>query len=665
MYRRTLEEFNEEDRKSAHFMFQCVATAFRPLRIEELTEFIAIDFTARPIPKFYEHRRQNVLSKCSNLLSVDDSSFVHFLDPSVTEYLMSPHLSDVGDTIPPLHGVMTPAHTRAAQACLGILLHLDINVTRDSLQEYPLAEYAAEHWADHARFDQQDIEDALKRLFDPSKQHLAVSVWIHDPVIHPWRRTKRAERPAKLSGTPLHYAALYGLQSIVKFLIIECAQNVHSRGFDDESTPLHVASSCEVADILLYHGADVTAQDEHGWTPLHQACRWGHEEVAHILLEHGANVTAQNKLESTPLHHACRWGHNEVARILLEHGANPKAQGRDGWTPLHEASSCGHIELVGTLIEHGADVRTQDRHGWTPYRVALYGKHVELARMLLKHGADAKVQGKRLSLHETADEGYVHFARFLLERGADATVRDEHRSTPLHKASEEGHVEVVFLLLEHRADATAQDKHGLTPLHHASGRGHVDVTRTLLKHGADARAQDRPSWTPLHHSCVEGHVEVARVLLENQRVLATAQDTLGWTPLHGASFGGHVELTHFLLGKGAKVKAHDKQGWTPLHQACGRGHAEVARILLENGADVGAKDNQGWTPLHRALSMGDVDVARVLLKYLDYDTIRKAEDKDGRTPMDYASPRMFKELPQLCLSPLPETSGTEHCCTMQ
>ena len=33
----------------------------------------------------------------------------------------------------------------AIEACLGVLLHLDENVTGDTLKKFPLAEYAAEH----------------------------------------------------------------------------------------------------------------------------------------------------------------------------------------------------------------------------------------------------------------------------------------------------------------------------------------------------------------------------------------------------------------------------------------------------------------------------------------------------------------------------------------
>jgi hypothetical protein len=73
---------------------------------------------------------------------------------------------------------MTHAHTIVAQACLGVLLHLDENITKYSHEDFPLAYYAAEHWVDHARFENvsSKVEDGMKRLFDPSESHF--SVWV-------------------------------------------------------------------------------------------------------------------------------------------------------------------------------------------------------------------------------------------------------------------------------------------------------------------------------------------------------------------------------------------------------------------------------------------------------------------------------------------------------
>src|SRR5260370_39008722 len=56
-YQRTLGEINEADWEFAHRLFQFVAVASRPLRVEELAELLAFDFKAGPIPKYYEDWR--------------------------------------------------------------------------------------------------------------------------------------------------------------------------------------------------------------------------------------------------------------------------------------------------------------------------------------------------------------------------------------------------------------------------------------------------------------------------------------------------------------------------------------------------------------------------------------------------------------------------------
>src|SRR5579863_1022593 len=169
---------------------------------------------------------------------------------------------------------MPHAHTLAAQACLGMLLHLDESITRDHLEKYPLAEYAAEHWVNHSRFEDvsRKVEDGMKQLFDPGKYHFAIWVWIYDLEDQYWRREKRGERPSQPRGTALHYAALCGLDTIVKFLVTEHSQDVDSRGFD------------------------------HKWTPLHFASRKGHVGVACVLLDNGADAEPRDRSESTPLH---------------------------------------------------------------------------------------------------------------------------------------------------------------------------------------------------------------------------------------------------------------------------------------------------------------------------------------------------------------------------
>jgi hypothetical protein len=186
-YERTLRGINKANWEFAHRMFQFVSVASRPLHVKELADLLAFDFEAGSIPKFHEDCRLEdpadaVLTTCSTLLAIvndEGSPVIQFSHFSVKEFLTSTRLAEAADNNSRRYHVsMTPAHTLVAQACLGILLHLDKDVTYDSLESFPLALYAVGHWIDHARFEDvsQNVEDGMKQLFDPSKLHLAICV---------------------------------------------------------------------------------------------------------------------------------------------------------------------------------------------------------------------------------------------------------------------------------------------------------------------------------------------------------------------------------------------------------------------------------------------------------------------------------------------------------
>jgi len=171
----------------AHRLFQSVAVASRPLRAEGLAEFLASDFSARPIPRVREDWRPEapvpaVLSTCSTLLSlvtIDGSPVIQSSHFSVKEYLKSFRFAEKRDTISlRYHVSMTSAHTIVAQACLGIQLHLGENeiATKNSLAKFTLPEYAANHWSKHDRLEgvSRNAEEGMKQLFDPRKPHLVM-----------------------------------------------------------------------------------------------------------------------------------------------------------------------------------------------------------------------------------------------------------------------------------------------------------------------------------------------------------------------------------------------------------------------------------------------------------------------------------------------------------
>jgi ankyrin repeat protein len=529
-YERALRDIDKANWERAYRLLQFVAVAFRPLRIAELAEILSFGFKTGAIPEFHEGWRLEdpvdaVLSITSCLLdivNVQGSSAIQFYHFSVKEYLTSSRLAETNDIIcRRYHISLTPAHALAAQACLGILLHLDKNmVSEDGLEKYPLAEYAAKHWVDHARFEgvSENVEDGMKRLFDPNRPHLAIWVSIYDPILPPWSQTKQTQISLQPRGSALHYAAFYGLHFVVKFLVVQHSQDVRSRGFYEELAPLHLASQQgydDVARLLLEYGADATARTRHGSTPLHFALGGRHDGVVRLLLQYDMDTTAQDEDGWTTLHLASQHGYEDVARVLLRHGADADARDNDDCTPLHWASQQNHLEVVRVLVEHGADINARDHSNWTPLHAASQDGHVEVVRLLLGHGVNAQAsdQGGWTSLQWPSYNGDLEIVRMLLEYGVDADTLDNNNWTPLHSASQLGHWEVAQVLLEHGADANSRDYNNQTPLHLASRAGHTELVRLLIESGANIQVRINEGHIPFEEASVEKHHGGIQLLL--------------------------------------------------------------------------------------------------------------------------------------------------------
>ena len=102
---------------------------------------------------------------------------------------------------------------------------------------------------------------------------------------------------------------------------------------EDRSTPLHLASRrghTELADMLLEHGADVSAHNDPGLTQPLLASRSRNMEG--IRIQHAADATAVRDRDedvSTVLHLALQWGRAAVACVLFERGADLMASGNE------------------------------------------------------------------------------------------------------------------------------------------------------------------------------------------------------------------------------------------------------------------------------------------------------------------------------------------------
>jgi len=144
----------------------------------------------------------------------------------------------------------------------------------------------------------------------------------------------------------------------------------------------------------LAAGTDVNAKKD-GFTPLHNAALKGHKEVAELLIAKGADVSAKNNRGFTPLHKART---KEIAAMLIANGASVNVKIKGGGTPLHYVAFKGHKEVAELLIAKGADVSAKTDGGLTPLDIAIQRDQTETADLLRKHGGktgdELKAEGK-------------------------------------------------------------------------------------------------------------------------------------------------------------------------------------------------------------------------------------------------------------------------------
>ncbi len=447
-YERMLRDINKANWDHAHRLLQCLTIAVHPLHVTELAEVLAVDFgtttgegTSRLNTDWrWEDHQDAVLSACSSLITIvnddDTSQLVQFSHFSVKEFLTSSRIADSSAGVSRFHILLGPAHTILAKACLGVLLRLGQLVDEDNVKDKsPLVRYAAEHWVDHARFENvsSDIREEMEELFD-NKPYFSAWLQVHDIDTEPPRKSilyyfAFSSSNKTNTATPLYYAALCGFKDLADKLMTKHPQQINST-YGYYVSPLVAALRGEhfkIAQSLYERGADVDVQGAYSRTSLYGASLTGHLEIVEWLLSRGANPNVREDGEGCiSLHLAACYGHVEVCRLLLQYKADNNPQGNNGGTPLHLASEAGHADVALLLLEHGADVNARDNSRKTPLH------HV------LRIGGWDISEGRRLEV-----------ARLLVERGANIDAEDNNGKTAFQVASEEGQHDIAKFLSDH------------------------------------------------------------------------------------------------------------------------------------------------------------------------------------------------------------------------
>ncbi|WAR20561.1 PPR27-like protein [Mya arenaria] len=107
---------------------------------------------------------------------------------------------------------------------------------------------------------------------------------------------------------------------------------------------------------------DISAINDAGLTPLHQAVLDGNEAAVRLLVAHGATVNKQDEDSWTPLHAACAEGHADIVKFLLESGADKNILTDEGERPLDlvEPSDLPTIRVMLSDVKPNTDNQSED-----------------------------------------------------------------------------------------------------------------------------------------------------------------------------------------------------------------------------------------------------------------------------------------------------------------
>jgi Ankyrin repeats (3 copies)/Ankyrin repeat len=286
------------------------------------------------------------------------------------------------------------------------------------------------------------------------------------------------ERGAVLDA---HSASRLGLLAKLRELVAADPAAVHARGGDGE-TPLHFASTIEIAEFLLAKGADIDASDvDHESTPAQYMLRVDQkrhyprdrQDVARYLVSRGCR---------TDLLMAAALGDADLVRRHLDADlACIRMSVSEEWFPKQDPRAGGAI-YIWTLGAHR-----------TAHQVAREFGHEHVFELLIERTPE----DLKLALAcELGDEDA--FRKFLSAHPDAALHLSPSDQSKLPNAARNNNIQAVRLMLEAGWPVDTLGEMGATALHWAAFHGNIEMVREILRFHPPLEAKSREhNGTPL------------------------------------------------------------------------------------------------------------------------------------------------------------------------
>ncbi|MCJ1346754.1 hypothetical protein MMC31_004972 [Peltigera leucophlebia] len=664
--------------KLAKRIFPWVATARRPMLLEELREAIAVE-TLQPYsdPERLVNDMSQIMSWCGNLIVLDEQDgTVQFTHQTVKIFLLESFRDQANADF---HFEQQEINHYAGEICvtylnfndfkrklirqpkrlslptpeaiLGATLSVEPSSTSTSVwkkvarlreyrrgynpnptyfftgaalqddkavrelqTEHPFVFYAAKFWLHHSA-NFERARTQTWRLWE------GLLFFEEGPATIPWEYSDWSQRTRTISRW------ICNQEHVALLSVIESSENP----FAETEIRCILDFAIERPSLTLF---DSVLRECHNLTRV--------LDGSLIVAVGRGNLWATNRLlaeKANPNWRALKLAYEEhgsqnLERLTTNVDINAQSKKYVGFTALQVAAKGGYLELVNKLIIAKADVnaRAAGDFGRTALQAAAEMGHYEILTAKADVNARAALNSGRTAIQAAAENGHLEVVGRLLKANANvnATAAENFGRTALQGASEKGHLEVVERLLIAKANVNARAAHisGRTALQAASGNGHLEIVERLLieKADVDPEAADAFGQTALQAAAENGHLEVV------ERLLTAKADA--------AAENRHLEVVERLLRAKADVNARaaDSSGRTALQAAAEKGHLEIVEWLLTAKANVnaGAGKYDGRTSLQAAAGAGNLKVIERLL-IAKADVNARAADYSGRTALQAAA----------------------------